>query len=167
MTRQLFVACGNKILEFDVRNTSGVVSVMESESDSVSTVINDMCIDPEGYILGSCNSAGNIDIYNVYTRETKRIMNLDRTVSTLSFYRQGKNVSLFATGDLTTVYNYSMTGELLHQSTLPVLPDIEASDIETPVVKDICMNYDGRRDRSVRCRFHAVRWLPRWISPLH
>ena len=59
-----------------------------------------MCIDPEGYILGSCNSAGyvrmseltirNIDIYNVYTRETKRIMNLDRTVSTLSFYRQGK-----------------------------------------------------------------------------
>lgn len=30
MTRQLFVACGNKILEFDVRNTSGVVSVMES-----------------------------------------------------------------------------------------------------------------------------------------
>lgn len=66
----------------------------------MSTVINDMCIDPEGYILGSCNSAGcvcvseltirNIDIYNVYTRETKRIMNLDRTVSTLSFYRQGK-----------------------------------------------------------------------------
>ena len=36
-----------------------------------------------------------------------------------------------------------MTGELLHQSTLPVLPDIEVSDIETPVVKDICMNYDG------------------------
>ena len=39
-----------------------------------------------------------------------------------------------------------MTGELLHQSTLPVLPDIEASDIETPVVKDICMNYDGKMD---------------------
>ena len=68
-----------------------------------------MCIDPEGYILGSCNSAGyllsshliirNIDTYNVFTREIKRIMNLDRTVSTLSFYRQGKKYELGLTSN--------------------------------------------------------------------
>ena len=59
-----------------------------------------MCIDPEGYIMGSCDNMGlwcslrftcrNISIHNVYTNETTPIMNMDRSVHNLSFYRQGK-----------------------------------------------------------------------------
>ena len=78
-----------------------------------------MCIDPEGYILGSCNSSGyllssyliirNIDTYNVFTREIKRIMNLDRTVSTLSFYRQGKKYKLGLTSNKAFPYSLQET----------------------------------------------------------
>lgn len=84
-----------------------------------------MCIDPEGYMVGTCNSNGfvcrrfltdrNIDIFNVYTHEPTRMMNFDRTVNNIAFYRQGKkslsrgilmgSVSLMASGDLTTLYN--------------------------------------------------------------
>lgn len=59
-----------------------------------------MCIDPEGYIMGSCDNMGfgcclrvtrrNISIHNVYTNETTPIMNKDRSIHNLSFYRQGK-----------------------------------------------------------------------------
>lgn len=38
----------------------------------------------------------------------------------------------------------SMTGELLHETVLPVLPDIEDDYTEAPVIHDICVNYDGR-----------------------
>ena len=68
-------------------------------------MINCLCIDPEGYILGSCNSEGyflffsfyfrNIDIYNVYTHEATRVMNHDRTVNNVCFYRQGKKYFSF------------------------------------------------------------------------
>ena len=37
-----------------------------------------------------------------------------------------------------------MTGELLHETVLPVLPDIEEGYAEAPVIHDICVNYDGR-----------------------
>ena len=59
-----------------------------------------MCIDPEGYIMGSCDNMGflcclclktrNISIHNAYTNETTPIMNRDRNIHNLSFYRQGK-----------------------------------------------------------------------------
>lgn len=32
----------------------------------------------------------NIDIFNVYTHEPTRMMNFDRTVNNIAFYRQGK-----------------------------------------------------------------------------
>ena len=37
-----------------------------------------------------------------------------------------------------------MTGELLHRTVLPVLPDMEDGFVEPPVINDICINYDGR-----------------------
>ncbi|KAK8793979.1 hypothetical protein WA171_003106, partial [Blastocystis sp. BT1] len=157
MMQQLFVACGNQVLEFDLRNLATVVSSYEPEDDSPSTTINCMCIDPEGYFVGTCNSNGNIDIFNVYTHEPTRMMNFDRTVNNIAFYRQGKNVSLMASGDLTTLYNYSMTGEKLHETVLPVLPDTEEGLVEAPVIRDICINYDenmtyvGCDDGSIRC----------------
>lgn len=38
-----------------------------------------------------------------------------------------------------------MTGELLHRTVLPVLPDMEDGFVEPPVINDICINYDGKR----------------------
>ena len=38
----------------------------------------------------------------------------------------------------------SMTGEKLHETVLPVLPDSEEGIAEAPVIRDICINYDGR-----------------------
>lgn len=39
--------------------------------------------------------------------------------------------------------NSSMTGELLHETVLPVLPDFEEGIAEAPIVHDICIDYDG------------------------
>ena len=36
-----------------------------------------------------------------------------------------------------------MTGEVLHKTELPVLPDTEDEFIQPPVINDICVNYDG------------------------
>ena len=38
-----------------------------------------------------------------------------------------------------------MSGERLHETILPVLPDTEEGMIEAPVIRDICINYDGGR----------------------
>ena len=41
-----------------------------------------------------------------------------------------------------------MTGELLHETVLPVLPvlpDFEEGIAEAPIVHDICINYDGTK----------------------
>ena len=38
-----------------------------------------------------------------------------------------------------------MSGERLHETILPVLPDTEEGMIEAPVIRDIGSNYDGGR----------------------
>ena len=45
----------------------------------------------------------------------------------------------------------SMTGEKLHETVLPVLPDTEEGLVEAPVIRDICINYDGGQ-----CRYHII-----------
>lgn len=42
-----------------------------------------------------------------------------------------------------------MTGELLHETVLPVLPDFEEGIAEAPIVHDICIDYDGTQQNEL------------------
>ena len=60
-----------------------------------------------------------------------------------------------------------MTGELLHRTVLPVLPDMEDGFVEPPVINDICIDYDGRRSvRGVIARQYDVSGVHGWIHSL-
>ena len=42
-----------------------------------------------------------------------------------------------------------MAGEKLHETVLPVLPDTEERLVEAPVIRDICIDYDGEEASSI------------------
>lgn len=53
-----------------------------------------------------------------------------------------------------------MTGEKLHETVLPVLPDTEEGLVEAPVIRDICINYDGGEcGHHIIPREYDVCWL--------